>query len=158
MISLDQYISSNLNESIGNSILDIVKKYKKYIQRRRDTWERVVSQDEFNAIWSLKDDDSSWSGIGKPVPVNPGHKLKGPFINFRMEDEEDPKITIYLDEEFEFEDWDSNGIEFGLVDGDAQATVGPVFVMNNEKDVWDDTIYAVELSNSFAKKIFNLIK
>lgn len=158
MISLNQYIASNIKESAGDPILDVVKKYKKSIQKRRDTWERVVSQEDFNSIWNLKDNASFWSGNGKVVPVKPGQKLKGPFINFRLEDEEDPTIDIYLDEEFVHEDSDINGIEFTLVDGDAQATVGPVFVKNNEKEVWDETVFAVELSKPYAKKIFNLVK
>ena len=159
MVTLNQYIASKVNEVAGDPILDIVKKYKKSIQARRDTWDRVVTLDDFNSVWNLKDNDGFWSGIGaKVVSVKPSQKLKGPFINFRLEDDEDPKITIYLDDEFEFEDWDSNGIDFSLIDGDPKATVGPIFVMNNEKEMWGDTVYAVELSKPYAKKIFNLIK
>lgn len=149
----------HINESSGDPILDNVKKYLKSIQTRRDTWDRVVERADFDAMFNLKDDESFWPGKGKPiVNLKEGKKLKGPFINFRLEDEEDPKMIIYLDDEFEFEGWDSNGIDFGWVQGDSNGTVGPVFVMDEDKEIWEDTMFAVELSKPYAKKIFNLIK
>lgn len=162
MKTLKDYITEKMvpvNESLEDPILDNVKKYLKSIQTRRDTWDRIVKRADFDAMYNLKEDAAFWSGKGKIVSnLKEGQKLKGPFINFRLEDEEDPKVVIYLDDEFEFEGWDSNGVDFGWVDGDSNGSVGPVFVDKNMREVLDDTVFAVELSKPYAQKIFNLIK
>lgn len=163
MKTLTEYITEkvgSINDFSKDPILSIVKKYLKSIQTRRDTWDRVVKRADFDAIYNLKDtDDTFWFGKGNIVSnLKEGQKLKGPFVNFRLEDEEDAKVTIYLDDEFEFEGWDSNGVEFGWVDGDSNGTVGPIFVDRNAKEVLDDTVFAIELSKSYAQKIFDLIK
>ncbi|MCH5167381.1 MAG: hypothetical protein J1F35_05750 [Erysipelotrichales bacterium] len=154
MKSLVEYIK----ESMSCPICDFVKKYQKTIYAKRDTWGRVVSKNDFDNLWELKDDGSFWREVGGKKIDKSGAKLNGPWVKFYLEDDEDPTIEIYLDLEFDAEDWDSNGVQISFVDGDKNGTVGPIFVKSNEKELYGSEI-AYEISKDYAQEIYdNIVK